>query len=127
MIEGTRDRAIERVLQAGAAYFGALFALGFVLGTIRVLAVAPRLGELGAVALELPIMLLASWFACAWAVRRWSVPAATGARVLMGAWAFALLLGAETALGTIGFGRSHDPGSRHRDPRRFRGTLVIRW
>ncbi|MBS0616208.1 MAG: hypothetical protein JSR58_06625 [Verrucomicrobia bacterium] len=45
-------------------YFLALFALGFVLGTLRVVFVAPQIGELFAISLELPLMLGASWVIC---------------------------------------------------------------
>src|SRR5690606_39056760 len=51
------------ILHAALAYWAAIFALGFVLGTVRTLWLAPAVGELAAVALELPVMLGAS----AWA------------------------------------------------------------
>ena len=54
---------IARSLLAGAAYFAVVFATGFALGVVRVLVTAPRLGETGAVLLEVPIILAASWFA----------------------------------------------------------------
>jgi len=91
-------------LRAGAAYAAAVFALGFVLGTLRVLVIAPRLGEFGAVLAELPVMLAASWVAAGALARRLGVPARAGARAAMGAAGLALLLAAEVALG-FGFGR----------------------
>jgi hypothetical protein len=93
---------------AGAAYFGLVFAVGFVLGTVRTLWVAdaPGAGRLAAVLVELPIMLAASWFLCGAVVRRFGVPATRGARLVMGGLAFGLLIGAETLLGTLLFGRS---------------------
>jgi hypothetical protein len=51
---------------AGAVYFLVVFLLGFGLGTIRVLFVAPRLGQTTAVLLETPLMLAASWTSCGW-------------------------------------------------------------
>ena len=42
------------------AYRGTIFALGFVLGTVRTLWLAPEIGETRAVLLELPVMLAAS-------------------------------------------------------------------
>lgn len=95
-------------LRAGSAYFGVMFALGFALGTIRVVLLAPRMGAMTATLIELPVMLLASWFVCRWAVARWRVPWRPGARLVMGALAFALLIAAEVALGILGFGRSID-------------------
>lgn len=93
-------------LRAGVAYFGLVFAIGFALGTIRVLVVIPRFGDTNAVLIELPIMLALSWMACAWAVRRFAVPPRTVARLVMGAAAFALLMLGEVAVSVFGFGRT---------------------
>lgn len=92
-------------LVAGAAYAAVIFAVGVVLGTVRVLVLAPRLGELGAVALEVPLMLAASWLACARLERRFGVPRTAAARLAMGAAGFVLLQGAEILLGAVAFGR----------------------
>ncbi len=91
---------------AGFWYFLAAFALGFALGTIRVLIAAPRLGEFIAVLLELPLMLAASWYFSAAIVRKFAVPPRIPARLVMGGAGFALLMAAEMALGFFGFGRS---------------------
>lgn len=93
-------------IRAGIAAFAIVFAIGSVLGTGRVLLLAPQLGALAATVIELPMMLVASWLTVGWAVRRWRVPWRAGARLAMGATAFALLIAAETALGVFGFGRS---------------------
>ncbi|MCC6306088.1 MAG: hypothetical protein IT545_12945 [Rhodobacteraceae bacterium] len=90
---------MRRALGAGAAYGAAIFALGVVLGTVRVLVLAPRVGALGAVAVELPVMLGASWLAAGALARRFGVPARAGARAAMGAAGFVLLIAAEVALG----------------------------
>lgn len=92
--------------KAGVVYFLIVFAAGFALGTLRVLVVIPRLGELAAVALELPAMLAASWFAAAWVTRSFAVPARRGPRLTMGAVAFAVLMLAEFALAVFAFGRT---------------------
>lgn len=91
---------------AALAYFAIAFAAGFALGTVRVLAVAPLFGELGAVALELPVMLAVSWLAAGWCVRRFTVPARAGPRLVMGGLAFALLMLAELGVSVFAFGRS---------------------
>lgn len=91
---------------ASVFYFAIVFAAGFLLGTIRTIFLAPRLGELGAVACELPLMLAISWIACGRLVRRFDVAAAPAARAVMGATAFALLMATEVALATIVFGKS---------------------
>lgn len=92
------------VLRLGVLYFAIVFALGFVLGVARVLLQVPRLGETAAVALELPLMLAASWFICALLLRRraLAVPSAWA----MGAIAFVCLMLAEAALGVGLAGRS---------------------
>lgn len=96
----------RRIAEAGAAYFAIVFAVGFALGTVRTLFLAPRFGEQLAVVIELPIILGASWLACAWVLRRWHVAASVGSRLTMGAVAFALLIIAEVTLSLTAFDRS---------------------
>ncbi len=86
-----------RIASAAIAYWAVVFALGFVLGTIRVLWLAPRVGLMPATALELPIILAASWFAAGWLVRRFTI-AQQGEALAVGALAFAILMLAECAL-----------------------------
>ena len=93
-------------LIAGAAYFAAVFAVAFALGVLRVLVIAPRLGAVPAVLLEAPVVLGVSWGVCRWCVARLSVPSTIGARLVMGASAFAILMAAEGGLGLLAFGRS---------------------
>lgn len=94
-----------RAVVAGSRYAATVFAIGFVLGAIRIFVTAPWLGELPATALELPFMLAASWRVCGWVIRRHAVPAAWRARAIMAVAAFAVLMLAEVALGVIGFGQ----------------------
>lgn len=93
-------------LRAGFVYFAVVFAIGFLLGVIRALVVAPRFGETGGVLIELPIMILASWFICERVLDRLCVPATWRSRMVMGATAFGLLIVAELAVSVLGFGRS---------------------
>jgi hypothetical protein len=97
---------MKRALIAGGAYFLALFALGFVLGTIRVMLVAPRLGELAATLAEVPVMLTAAFFICRWVIRRWQVPPSMPIRWIMALWFLVLLQLSEILLGTTLFGRT---------------------
>lgn len=97
---------IPAALKAGTVYFIAVFLLGFVMGTFRVLLMAPTMGDVAATIVELPLMLLASWFSSAWSIRRFQVPSELGVRGIMGALAFAMLIGAETILGLVGFNRT---------------------
>lgn len=97
---------MTRAIVAGALYFLAVFALGFVLGTLRTLFLAPRLGAAAATALEIPVMLGFSWLACGWLLRKWSVPDALPARFAMGATAFVLLMIAEAGVSVLLLGRT---------------------
>lgn len=85
------------VLKAALAYWAMIFALGFALGTVRVLWLTPRFGETAAVLVELPFMLAASALAAHRLVRRHAVGGA-GPALAMGALALALLMAAEAAL-----------------------------
>jgi hypothetical protein len=55
---------VFRATGADAVYAIIAFLIGFILGAIRVLLVAPRLGGTLAVIIETPIMLTTSWFVC---------------------------------------------------------------
>lgn len=87
-----------RAATAGLAYFALVFMAGAILGTVRVVVVAPHIGAFAAVLIELPFMLIAAWFSCRWLVRRFSVPGSLQSRLLMGGFSFALLIAAELAL-----------------------------
>jgi hypothetical protein len=70
-------------LLAGVTYFGFVFGLGFVLGTLRQLAM-----QLGAardllVWLEIPVMLGFAWWAAGWCIRRFRVAPSRGARLIV--------------------------------------------
>jgi hypothetical protein len=97
---------MARALAAATFYFLSLFALGFVLGTMRVLLVAPRIGVLAATLIEVPIMLTAAFFASRWVLRRWQVPPAVPVRGAMALWFLVLLVLFETLLGVTLFGRT---------------------
>lgn len=86
-----------RIVAGATAYWGIVFALGFVLGTLRVLWVIPRVGLIPATLLELPIILAASWFAARWILRRFAIKSQREALTL-GMLAFVLLMAAECAL-----------------------------
>jgi hypothetical protein len=92
--------------KAGAAYFIVVYLIGFVLGTIRVLLLMPRVGETTAVLFEAPIILTASWIASRWSVNRFDVPAETAPRLAMGGIAFVLLTIGELAVSLLVFGRA---------------------
>lgn len=91
---------MENALKAGAIYFFLAFAAGFAFGTLRTLVIAPAIGDTIAVALELPIMLVISWIACGWVLRRIRLSNLTYHRIAMGAFAFILLMVAEVLVST---------------------------
>lgn len=93
-------------IKAGIAYFACVFAIGAVLGVLRVGGLAPRLGVTGAVLVEIPIILAASWVICRRLVAWLAVPATTSARLVMGGLALALLLLAELGLSMTLLGRT---------------------
>jgi hypothetical protein len=92
-------------MSAGALYAIVVSLIGFIFGTIRVLLFVPRLGETSAVILEIPLILVASWFVCRWCVDRLDVRRTVPARSLMGLVAFLVLMWAEVELGSV-LGRS---------------------
>jgi len=83
-------------LTLGVRYFAGVFAIAFALGTIRTVWLAPAVGAMAAVAIEVPIILAVSW----WWGRRLLVRQrlATGERAVMGGSAFLLLMLAEFGL-----------------------------
>jgi hypothetical protein len=86
-------------LRLAAAYAAAVFGAGFMLGTVRVLVVVPRIGARAAVLLELPLMVGASYLAAGWVNRRLDHGASVGERLAVGVVALVLLLAAEVATG----------------------------
>jgi hypothetical protein len=90
-------------LALGLRYFAGVFAVGFALGTIRTLWLVPLVGEISAVAMELPFMLAASWWWGRRLLARQPLPLA--GRAVMGGSAFAWLMLAELAL-SLAFGRT---------------------
>ena len=92
--------------KAGIFYFAIVFAAGFVLGALRVTVIVPRIGELLAGALELPVILFVSWLVCRRLIAQFSVPAMISHRAAMGALAFGLLMLAELGLSVLVFDQS---------------------
>lgn len=86
------------IWQAGIRYGLFAFALGFALGTLRVLFIAPQLGEGAAVIAELPIMLAACWWWAGLIVRRYP-PANRNDALAIGLIGFAVLMAGEFAVG----------------------------
>jgi len=86
-----------RTLKAGLLYFAVVFGAGFVLGPIRIVWVAPRIGARLAEVLE-PFILAISIAASRWIVRNLAVLATPSSRLGMGIIALGLMLIAEFTL-----------------------------
>jgi hypothetical protein len=110
---------VASILKAAVAYFLVVFAPAFLMGTLRVLWIAPAIGELGAVIAELPVILLISWMACKFVVRHFSIAACLRDRIAMGGMAFLLLMATELTISVVFFnqtasdyfGQFHNPVS----------------
>ena len=104
------QRIAGDTIAAAIAYFILVFAVGFLLGALRTLVVVPRLdnphGKTVGVLIELPLILAVSWSICRWLTSRFEVAPDVAPRLLMGAFALALLLLAEFLLATAVFGRT---------------------
>ena len=105
-----------RTIQAGAAYFALVFAAGFVLGSIRVPLLAPRLGERMAELIEMPLMLAVIVLSAQFIVRRFALPPLALVRLGAGLLALALLVAAELLLAAVLQGRSIGEYIASRDP-----------
>ena len=97
---------MAQAVRAGSVYFAIVFAAGFLLGTLRVFVLVPRLGETAAVLVELPVMLALCWFASRRIVAAFDVGPRASARLAMGGLAFALLMSLEVGLSLLVFRQS---------------------
>jgi hypothetical protein len=100
------DAMMPRAVIAGLIYFAIVFVIGFGLGALRVLVIAPQLGTALAVLIELPVILGACWLVSARVTRALIAPGDRLAALVMGAVAFLCLMTAELVLGGVGFGRT---------------------
>jgi hypothetical protein len=115
---------MRRALLAGLAYFAVVFAVGFALGTVRVLWLAPRLGERIAEIAEMPFMIAASWFAARAIVGRMKPPMRTVERATVGGLALAVLLAVEFGVVRTLRGLTLDEALGGRDPVAFAAYLA---
>jgi hypothetical protein len=87
-----------QIVKAAVLYFALVLGAGFVLGPIRILWVAPRLGARVAELLEAPILLVITRVAAGWIIRRLAVAPTPSRRLGMGSIALSVLLIAEFTL-----------------------------
>lgn len=89
-------------VRAGVAYGVIGFGFGFAFGIVRTMLVAPAIGAFAAVAIEVPLMLVACTPLARWCLRRWSITAPITA-LAMGLAAFATGMTCELLFGlTLG-------------------------
>ena len=96
--EGQR---IGPVARSAAVYFGIVFSIGFLLGSVRVPFLVPRLGVRWAELAEMPVMLLAIFLAAGHVVRRHGAAVSAGSWALVGVAGLVLLICAELALASV--------------------------
>lgn len=90
---------VMAIAKAALVYFAIVFGVGFALGPVRVLLLEPRLGPALAVALEVPILVLAMIVAARRVPARMGLPQTTGNLVAMGLGALVLQQLADLAVG----------------------------
>jgi hypothetical protein len=103
------------LLKPTLIYFALVFGTGFFLGTIRVLWVAPRVGDRTAQLIEMPVMLAAIFLAARLTTRSLGDRGAS-ARIAVGLLALGLMLAAEIAVGVALRGESPAGALFSRDP-----------
>lgn len=87
-----------RTINAGMTYFALVFGAGFVLGSIRVPFLVPRLGERAAELIEMPFMFVMVWVSARFIIKRFGLPANALPRLGAGLLALGLLVTAEVLL-----------------------------
>ena len=105
-----------RIFKPAALYFAIVLGTGFVLGSIRVPFLVPRLGERYAELLEMPIMFTVIVLAARHVVRRFDVPPSLAVRLQVGFLALAMSVLAELLLAAVLQGRSVAQYIASRDP-----------
>ncbi|MFM2306268.1 MAG: hypothetical protein RLZZ367_937 [Bacteroidota bacterium] len=96
----------NKLLRFTVYYTVGIFAVGFVLGTIRTLLLAPRIGALAAVTAEVPVMLLIAWFYCRWLIHRLGINSNRAQLLAWGLLAFTLLTAIEFTVSVFAFGQT---------------------
>ena len=105
-----------RLLKPALFYFALVFSTGFVLGTIRVLLVAPRIGDQTAQLCEMPQMLVAIVIAARRVNGQLPHGFGPSSRIVIGFIAFGMMLTAEIAVGMTLRGQSPIGSLLFRDP-----------
>ncbi|TGK08982.1 hypothetical protein EHO60_13220 [Leptospira fletcheri] len=102
----TADRSFLYPLKFSFFYFLGIFTLGFLLGTVRTLVLAPKIGATIAVLIELPVILSMSWLFCGYLIRRFAIFRAWQVLLFSGAFSLVLLFITEFSLSVFAFGQT---------------------
>jgi len=92
----------QTTLLQGIQYGLCMFGAGFVCGVVRVMALEPAFGQLAAVTIELPIMLVACWKLS----RNYNVSTVDRNGWMLSVAAFLTLMGCEVAMSCLVFGKT---------------------
>jgi hypothetical protein len=101
-----KNRAIDRMIRAGIAYFLLVFGLGFALGGLRQALMGHGFERGLLVAAEVPLMLVFAWWASGWCASRFGVATTTAARLGMGVVMLLLLQAGELGVGVLLMGQT---------------------
>jgi prolipoprotein diacylglyceryltransferase len=104
------------VLRAALSYYALVFAAGFVLGSIRVGLLVPRLGVRMAELTEMPFMLVVIFVAARFISVRFDLPASATQRLAVGALALVFLVAAELLLAFLLLNQTPTEHITDRDP-----------
>jgi hypothetical protein len=104
MAAGVRRAIKMRIVGAAVLYFLIVYAVGFVLGPIRVYSLEPRLGETVATLCEAPFIIVAVMFAARKIPPRLNLAGNVKSLALMGFAALVLQQSADFALGAFARG-----------------------
>jgi hypothetical protein len=104
------------VLRAALSYFALVFAAGFVLGSIRVGLLVPRLGVRMAELSEMPFMLVVIFIAARFISVRFALPAGAMQRLAVGLLALVFLVATELLLALLLLNQTPTEHIASRDP-----------
>lgn len=105
-----------QIFEAALVYFALVFGLGFLLGSIRVPLLVPRMGARRAELLEMPFMLIGIVLAARFVVKKFILPHTTYAYLSVGILALSLVLIAEVLLVVVLQGDTVKQYFKNRDP-----------
>ena len=92
---------MPHIVRASFLYFALVLGAGFLLGSVRVPFIVPRLGERWAELAEMPIMAIVIFVAAGYILRRYPEVQTRGRALVVGFMALALSISAELALAVV--------------------------